>query len=292
MNPVKKPSFSREQPGCAGVSRRQKLGFLTLPLQESAVWPDDWLYFAGWQDLLFAGMGLVMGLLLIIWWRQQSRRWYSIFAGTLLLGMLLNVSSYFLYVVPPHYAGCPNGCMGRLGYPLPFAAVALDGESKLYLGDFLLNLLLLWLFWLGGSVVWRVLSEAVELRFRPRRFRLVFFLVVAVLPWATLPRYFEPPQVEMRGEDMRIAINARRAAELTYDITGLWIQRLAVEDIRYAALQVPSALGGVDQPRAQVCLRGYTWFYIPWQRYLLTLDRTGVTALSMQRLGLEGTCWE
>ncbi|MBI3957612.1 MAG: hypothetical protein HY328_02295 [Chloroflexi bacterium] len=263
----------------------------TLLLQQTAVWPDDWFYFAGWQDLVFAGLGLMMGVLLVIWWRQQSKRWYSIFAGTLLLGMLLNVSSYFLFVVPPHYAGCPNGCMGRLGYPLPFATVALDGEPKLYLVDFLLNLLLLWLLWLGGSVLWRVLSEAVELRFRTRRFRLVFFLVVAVLPWAALPRYFDPPQVELRGEDMRISINARRAAELTYDVTGLWIQRLAVEDIRYAPLQVPSVFGGIDQPRAQVCLRGYTWFYIPWQRYLVTLDRTGVTALNMQRLGLEGSCW-
>ena len=258
----------------------------------TAVWPDDWLYFTGWQDLIFAGVGLMMGVLLVIWWRQQSEHWYSIFAATLLAGTLFDVSSYFLFVVPPHYVGCPRGCLGRVGYPLPFATLTLDWVPKLYLVDFLLNLLLLWLLCLGGSVLWRVLSEAVELRFRPRRFRLIFFLVVAVLPWATLPRYFNPPQVELHGQDMRISINAHRAAELTYGVTGLWVQRLAVEDIRYPPIQVPAALGGVDQPRAQVCLRGYTWFYIPWQRYLITLDGTGVTALGIQRLGLDGSCWQ
>ena len=263
-----------------------------LLIQNLLVWPDDWLYFAGWQDLVFAGLGLLMGGLLVVWWRQQSRRWYSIFAGTLLLGMLLNVSSYFLFVVPPHFAGCSVGCPGRLGYPLPFATIDLDGEAKLYLVDFLLNLVLLWLLWLGGTVLWRGLSEGAELSFRSRRFRLVFFLIVAVLPWALLPRYFNPPEINLRGEDLRIAINARRAAEITYDVTGLWIHRLAVEDVRYTPLQVPSIFGGADQPRAQICLRGYTWFYIPWQRYLITLDRTGVTALNMTRLGLEGTCWE
>lgn len=261
-------------------------------LKQSFVWPDDWLFFAGWQDMIFGGVGLVFGVLLVIWWRQQSDHWYSIFAATLLAGMFLNVSSYFLFVVPPYAAGCPSVCVGRLGYPLPFAALRPDSAPELYLVDFLLNLILLWLFCLGGSVLWRVLSEAVELRFRSRRFRLGFFLIVAVLPWATLPRYFNPPQIELQGEYMRIAINANRAAEMTYGVTGLWVQRLAVEDIRYMPLEVPSIFSGIDQPQSQVCLRGYTWFYIPWQRYLVTLDRMGVTALNMQRLGLEGSCWE
>ncbi|MCL4832112.1 MAG: hypothetical protein KJZ86_06710 [Caldilineaceae bacterium] len=264
-----------------------------LPIARySAVWPDDWLHFAGWQDLLFAGLGLTLGLLLVIWWRQQSSRWYSLFAGTLLLGMVLNIGSLYLFVIPPYSAGCPTGCLGRLGYPLPFATVGLDGNSKLYLVDFILNLILLWLLWLGGTVLWRVLSEAVELRFRTLRFRFFFFLLVGVLPWALLPRFLSPPQIDTFGEDQRIAINARRAAELTYDVTGLWIQRLAVEDIRYTPLQVPSIFGGAQQPQSQVCLRGYTWFYIPWQRYLVTLDRTGVTALNMQRLDLAGSCWK
>lgn len=260
--------------------------------QSPTNWPKDWVHFAGWPDLAFAGMGLVMGTLLIIWWRQQSARWYSVFAGTLLLGMLLNISSFFIFVVPPHYAGCVVGCPGRLGYPMPFATVGLDGATKLYLLDFLLNLLLLWLICLGGTVFWRVLSGALELPYRSRRFRFFFFLLMVILPWGLLPRFLNPPQIDARGEDLRISVNARRAAELTYDITGLWIHRLAVEDIRYTPLQVPAIFGGADQPRAQVCLRGYTWFYIPWQRYLVTLDRTGVTALNLERLPLDGSCWD
>jgi len=263
-----------------------------LLFQSPINWPQEWVHFAGWADMAFAGMGLVMGALLIIWWRQQSARWYSVFAATLLVGMLLNISSFFVFVVPPHYAGCVVACPGRLGYPMPFATVGLDGATKLYLLDFLLNLLLLWLICLGGTVFWRVLSGALELPYRSRRFRFFFFLLVVILPWALLPRFLNPPQIDARGEDLRISVNARRAAELTYDITGLWIHRLAVEDIRYTPLQVPSIFGGADQPRAQVCLRGYTWFYIPWQRYLVTLDRTGVTALNLERLPLDGSCWD
>jgi len=261
-------------------------------IQNLFVWPDDWLHFAGWQDMLFAALGLAMGALLVIWWRQQSRRWYSIFAGTLLLGMVFNASSYYLFIVPPYFAGCPGGCPGRLGYPLPFATIGLDGKAQIYLVDFLLNFVLLWLLWLGAAILWQVLSDGVELSFRPRRFRFIFFLVVGVLPWALLPRYFNPPQIDLTGDDVRISVNARRAAEITYDVTGLWIHRLAVEDIRYPPLQVPSFFGGSEQPQAQICLRGYTWFYIPWQRYRITLDRTGVTALNMQRIPLNGSCWE
>lgn len=242
--------------------------------------------------MVFAALGLILGGLLVVWLYQHSRRWYSIFAATLLLAMGLNVASLYLFVVPPHLVGCADGCPGRVGYPLPFASIDLEGATRLYLLDFLLNFLLLWLLWLGASVLWRVLAEGTELAYRPLRFRLTLFLTVFILPWALLPRYFGPPQVELRGDDQRIAVNARRAAELTYDVTGLWIHRLAVEDIRYSPLQVPSIFGGVEQPRAQVCLRGYTWFYIPWQRYRITLDRTGVTALRLERLPLEGSCWE
>lgn len=253
---------------------------------------ERWSYFADWWDLAFAAVGLLLGALLMIWWRQQSRRTYAIFAGTLLAATLLDAASYFLFVVPPHFVGCPNGCMGRLGYPLPFATIAVDGDVQLYFFDFLLNLLLLWLLWLGASVLWRILAEAVQLRERSFRFKLVYFIIVVVLPWAFLPRYFSPPQPEVQGEELRLAINAQRAAESTYRITGLWIQRLALEEIRYLPMQVPDVFGGLEQPQAQVCLRGYTWFYIPWRRYLITLDRTGVTALDLTTLPLDGTCWQ
>ncbi len=257
-----------------------------------AVWPDDWIHFAGITDLILAFIGVVLGVLLLIWWSQQTSRWYAIFASTLLISMLLNVAAFYLFVVPPHSAGCVDLCFGRIGYPLPFATMAPSGTVQIYMIDFVLNLLLLWLMWFSSTVVWRLLSEAVELRERGCRFRLLFFLAFFLLPWGLLPRYFRPPAAYVTGEELRLSVNARRAAETTYRVTGLWVHRLALEDIRYIPLGAPDVFGGIDQPQAQVCLRGYTYFYLPWRRYRVMLDRTGVTALDIQELPLTGSCWQ
>jgi hypothetical protein len=90
---------------------------------------------------------------------------------------------------------------------------------------------------------------------------------------------------------LRLATNARRAAEFTYRITGFWVQRLALEDVRH--LQPAGQLDGetTDSSGRQVCLRGYTYFYIPWRRYRIDLDASGVTALSLTQLPLDVPCW-
>lgn len=252
---------------------------------------SQWSYFATWSDFAFAGAGLLLGTLLLIWWRQQSSRWYSVFAVTLLLAALMDVVSFYFFVIPPHQVNCPDGCQGQMGYPLPFVVIGLDGKINLYLLDFVLNLLLIWLLLFGLTVLARFFAEAVDLSTRTRRFKVGFFFILFVLPLALLPRYFNPPEPSVRGEELRLSVNARRAAELTYSVTGFWVQRLALEDIRYAPIQVPDTFGGVDRPQAQICLRGYTYFYIPWQRYRITLDRSGVTALNMTRIPLTGSCW-
>ncbi len=249
------------------------------------------VYFSSWDDLIFAVTGLVLGTLLVIWWRQQTTRWYWIVLVTFLAAVALAGVSYRIFQVPPHFVGCPEGCLGWRGYPLPFATLDFDGGGRWYPGDFALNVLLLWLLWLGASVAWRFMGEAVGWPDRSLRFRLIFALLVGVLPWALLPRYFNPPQAEARGEELRLAINAQRAAETTYDITGLWIHRLALEDIHYIGTIV-DPLGQPERPQAQVCLRGYTYFYIPWQRYRITLDTSGVTALNLAVRPLDGSCWE
>lgn len=271
-------------------------GMVALVYALMPVWPDDWVHFAGRDDLVFAASGLLLGVLLLIWWRQQSDRWYWIAVGTFLLAASFDAASYFLFRVPPHQAGCPDGCIGWVGYPLPFATLDADGSLQLFPLDLVLNLLLLWLLWLGATVLWRLLAEAISLDERSLRFKIAFFLVFGLLPWAFLPRYFNPPQTDPRGEELRLAVNARRAAESTYKITGLWVQRLALEDIRFATVDNRAdntdILAGTDERRAQVCLRGYTYFYIPWRRYRITLDHTGVTALNLTTLSLDGSCWQ
>jgi hypothetical protein len=260
---------------------------ITLP-----VWPEDWVYFADARDGVLALAAGLLLLLLIIWWRQQTRNWFRIVVATLLAALLMCVGSYYFFVVPPHFASCPPGCTGWRGFPLPVARINLNGETRLFPLDFMLNLLMLWLFWLGGSLTWRLAAMGVRWENRDWRVRLIFVLLLVLLPWALMPRILNPPQPHAVGEDLRLAVNARRSAEFTYRITGIWVQRLALEDIRRSAMtRNPESLFG-ETVVNEVCLRGYTYFYLPWRRYRVTLDPSGVTALQLAEVPLTGSCWE
>jgi hypothetical protein len=171
------------------------------------------------------------------------------------------------------------------------ARVELDSRSRIAPLDFGLNLLMLWLLWLGASLIWQILAVGIEWWNRSWRSRFLFVLILVLLPWAMLPRVLNPPQPRATGEDLRVAVNAQRSAEYTYRITGFWVQRLALEDIRHSA---PSNRPGVagETMVNQVCLRGYTYFYLPWRRYRITLDASGVTALRLEETPLGGSCWE
>lgn len=258
----------------------------------ATIWPEGWIHFAGITHLILGIAGLILGALLLIWWTQNTGRWYAVFAVTLLFSMVLNVAAYYLFVVPPHSAGCIDLCPGRIGFPLPFATLSTSGSVQIYIGDFLLNLLLLWLLLFGGVVLWRILSEAIQLRERGLRFRILYFVTFILLSWGLLPRYIGPPAARVTGDQLRLSVNARRAAESTYGVTGLWIHRLALEDIRYVPVEAPDAFGDIDKPQAQVCMRGYTYFYLPWRRYRVRLDQTGVTPLNFAELSLAGSCWQ
>ncbi len=255
-------------------------------------WPNGWLQFAGAWDLAFANVGALLITLLIIWWRQRTAQWFRITTATLLLALLLCISSFTLFFVPPYLVDCPAGCTGWRGYPHPIATVALNNVSTLLPIDFLVNLLLLWLAVLGASAAWYLLGYGYGWPRRSRRARLTFVLLVAILPWALLPRYLNPPQPTASGEELRLAVNARRAAESTYDLVGLWVQRLALEDVRPAIVEIETEGGAVETRVERVCLRGYTYFYLPWRRYRIELDGAGVTAVALETLPLAGSCWE
>jgi hypothetical protein len=250
---------------------------------------SNWLNFTGWLDLAFATVAALLVLLLIIWWQQQTRHWFRVAMGTLLIALLLNIGSFYFFEVPAYYASCPAGCPGWRGYPRPFATVPLDGRAQVQPLLFGLNWLMLWLFWLVATLVWYWLGVALQWPDRSLRTRLLIVLLLAILPWALLPRFLEPPQPRPSGEDLRLAINARRAAEFTYRVTGFQVQRLALEDVRRPQTDNPP--GGADAVGSQVCLRGYAFFYLPWRRYLINLDPSGVTALSMRVLPLRESCW-
>jgi len=254
--------------------------------------PQGLSYFADWRYFLPSVGGTLSIVLIIIWWRQQTRHWFRIVILTFLIAFLLSFASIYLFEVPPFYAGCPQGCMGWRGYPLPVARISQAGQTQIGLIDFGLNLLLLWLLVLIASLIGRLLGTAFRWENRGIRSRSLFVVVLFVAPWALLPRYLEPPQPATTGEELRLVNNARRAAETTYRTTGFWVQRLALEDVRQLS---PNPLSeSAPDPvgvRSQVCLRGYTYFYVPWRRYLVSLEPTGRTALDWVEVPLEDACW-
>ncbi|MFN2202394.1 MAG: hypothetical protein ACK2UO_14405 [Caldilineaceae bacterium] len=253
-------------------------------------WTSDLVLFSDWRHLILAVFGTILLVLLMIWWSQQTQHWFRIAIGTFLLALLLAIGSYYLFVVPAHGAGCDGLCPGWRGYPLPFARVELDGSDTIAPLDFMLNLLMLWLLWMGAATFWYLASIGVRWWARSWRGRLVFIVVLVLLPWALLPRILNPPQPMPGGEDLRLAVNARRSAEFTYRITGLWVQRLALEDIRHS--QPNAAVAPLRQVTDnEVCLKGYTYFYLPWRRYRIALDQSGVTAQSLTEVPLDGSCW-
>lgn len=251
--------------------------------------PPGWVYFSDRADTTFALLCAILIFLLSIWWRQRTRHWLRIVLATLLTAMILCTASFYFFEVPPYFASCPQGCTGYRGFPLPVALIAVSEQSLIAPIDFLFNLLLLWLVWLVATVIWYLAAIAFDWEVRSLRLRLLFVVVVAILPWAVLPRVINPPQPDMVGEDLRIAINGRRAAEFTYRITGLWVLRLALEDVKRISPQQLSPESAAQVNR--VCLRGYTWFFIPWRRYRVDLDATGSAPVGVQELPLDEKCW-
>lgn len=251
-----------------------------------------WFSFVAWRDLLFTLVAISMVTLLVIWWSQQTRHWYRIAIGTFLAAFLLCIVGFFLFEVPPYYAGCPGGCPGWRGYPRPVAVVDVQGVAHLQSANFGLNLLMLWLLWLAASLIWRLLGIAFQWERRSFRAKLLFIFFLAILPWALLPRALNPPQPLPTGEDLRLANNARRSAEFTYHLTGLWILRLALEDVRQIPAKPQSQPIAGKEVGNQVCLRGYTYFYIPWRHYRIDLDASGRTALDLTELPLRVPCWQ
>lgn len=254
--------------------------------------PTEWAIYVTWVEGLLALVGLLLITLISIWLRQQTAHWFRIVMSTFLLALSLCIAAYYLFVVPAYAVGCPQGCPGWRGFPLRFARIDVDGVSQIGPLDFLLNLLMLWLLWMAAVLIWGLLGYVMGWPNRSWRARLLFVFFAAVLPWALLPRIFDPPQPVIRGEALRLAVNASRSAEYTYGITGPWVQRLALEDMRTIVPEAGAETLFGDTPVNQVCLRGYTYFYLPWMRYRITLDPSGVTALSLAEVPLTGSCWD
>ena len=238
--------------------------------------------------------GLVALLLLIIWWRERSRRWGYGLALALALAGLFTWSAGQLFEVPDYLAGCPELCAGWRGYPVPTALSTMHGTwtvSPIGLGiNFLFHGLLLLLvaaLWSAAERNWR-LPPAYAWR------KVLLITAVVVGLWSLIPRYAVPPEPAVRGDAQRLGINAKRLAARALGGLDWRIQRLALEDVRRLPQRSQPDAPGLPPPTGpewRVCLRSYTFFYVPWRRVYIDLDATGALTIGGGVLPLDQECW-
>ena len=140
-------------------------------------------------NILLTGLlGLVLAVLLIIWWRQRMRRWLQGLVLVVLLAGAATAASAYLFTVPDYQAGCAVPCGGWSGYPVPVMTTSAAGSVQLLPAgvalSFLLHLLVLLVL---GAVSQAVLAERDPVH-QPMR-RTVPLLVIAFAAlWALVPR--------------------------------------------------------------------------------------------------------
>lgn len=233
-------------------------------------------------SFLFVLLEVLAIILLIIWWMRWSS-WGLIWAGmTIPLALGLVWLSTRLFLVPPYQAGCDGLCAGWRGHPypvlhlLPDGSTTLDGVAlvkSLFFYDAILLAFSALIAWLARQVRWR-----------SRRWfqRMIFILIVILIPLATLSMWMPPPQPQLDFPDLRLANNAARAWRWQLHLNGWWDRRLAWEDVRPAP----------DHVGHRVCFRIYTWFYLPYARAYVDLDQAGVQARQGEKIPLTSSCWD
>jgi hypothetical protein len=246
-------------------------------------------------NIVLAGLiGLILAVLLIIWWRQRMAHWLQGLVLVVLWAGGATVLSAFLFSVPEYQAGCAAPCGGWSGYPVPVMASVSAGSVQLFPAgialSFLLHLLLLLVL---GAIAHAILADRDTIRWPPRG-AMPLWLATFLVLWALIPRYASPPEPPVRGEPQRLAINAKRLAPQTVAEFDWPLQRLALEDVRRLPRRVKADAPGLPPPTGpdwRVCLRGYSFFYVPWRRVYVDLDTTGTYAIGGGVLPLTVECW-
>lgn len=230
------------------------------------------------------GLALLFGaVLLAVWWRQQTFRWWIVVAVAMVVAPALSWWSGQAFHVADYRAGCDGLCPGYRGAPLPVYLGEAAGGGFLPVG-FLLNALIylvLLLSWAAvvRAVVHRAGSEARSAWIVQGLLGLGLF----ILPIAFSPLVLPPPEAHVRGDPQRIAINARREVYLYDDLADFPVLRVGLGDVR------PRRDG---QPGMRVCLRIYTFFYLPVGWMYLDMTPEGVHSNNGGVLPLSQSCWE
>lgn len=232
------------------------------------------------------GLGLVLlagVVLLAVWWRQQTFRWWAVLAVAVLVAPALSWWSGEAFHVADYRAGCDGLCPGYRGAPLPiYRGEAAGGD--LLPANFLLNSLIYLALLLGWAAVIRAAVRRVDSEARSAWIvQGLLGLALFIVPIACSPLVLPPPEAHVRGDPQRIAINARREVYLYDDLAGFPVLRVGLDDVRPRR---------DDQPGMRVCLRIYTFFYLPVGWMYLDMTPEGVHSNNGGVLPLSQSCWE
>jgi hypothetical protein len=225
---------------------------------------------------------LAVAILLAVWWRQQTFRWALVVALCLLLAPLLSWWSGSVFRVEPYRAGCDALCLGRAGAPIATARIDGEGETFLPVGFGVNSLLYLALLLAWGAVVRSVAVRAGEVSRHAFLVQAALVVVLVVVPLALAPLFLPVPQAQARGDPLRIAINAQRELYMYDQDAASPVLRVGLEDVR------PRADG---EQGMRVCLRAYTFFYLPAGYLYLDMTPEGVHSNTGGSLPNGASCW-
>lgn len=237
-----------------------------------------------WWQAILLGIGLALAaLLMAIWWRQQTYRWPIIVAFCLLAGLALSWYSGLTFRVDDYRAGCDGLCPGYAGAPIPFwrgEAAGGDWAPGLFLVNTLAYIVIL-LGW--GMVLITILRAFWPDGHKNTLRRSALGLALVVIPLAFSPRVLPPPTAHVRGDPQRIAINAQREVYLYSHQAPAPVLQVGLEDVR------PRKDG---RPGMRVCLRLYTFFYLPIGHMYLDMTAEGVHSNAGGVRPLDESCWQ
>ncbi|RME84045.1 MAG: hypothetical protein D6775_06570 [Caldilineae bacterium] len=219
--------------------------------------------------------------LAVVWWVRRIRRGVDWVFAAVPLAFGASYLSSFVFRVSAYQAGCQGFCPGWWGYPLPTHIGVGVGRPEFTPGLFVANSLVYYAVILVASAL--VLRLAQRWGWSEKGFfaRLGFVAVVILLPLAISPMLFPPPQPEVSGPSLRLAINAAQSWRWQLRARGFMDRRLALVDVR----QHP------DGERHRVCFLVYTWFYLPYRQVYVDLEPVGVRATGGGVIPRSASCW-
>jgi len=240
------------------------------------------IFVSTWTAILVGLALTAVVILLTIWWKQHTFQWAMVLTICLIAAPLLSWWSGEVFVVEPYRAGCDGLCPGYRGAPI--ATYRIDGEgaefSRIGFAINCLVYLALALSW--SAVIQAILARLGEFRRNAALVQLILGLVLAIGPVALSPLFLPPPQARVRGDPQRIAINAQREVYLYDQEAEAPVLRVGLQDVR------PRADG---QGGMRVCLRVYTFFYLPTGNMFLDMTPEGVHSNAGGVLPNEASCW-